>query len=315
LTSSVPFFGFGSQKYQNYINGEFRDSSATKWYDIRNPATQDLVAKVPQSTDKELNEAVDTAAEAYKTWSKTPILTRQRFMLDLQAKIRRDMDILAELITKENGKTLADARGDVTRGLEVVEHACGLSHLNMGETVENISRGIDCYSYRIPLGVCAGIPAFNFPAMIPLWMFPYAITLGNTFVIKPSERVAGSTMHLAKLCHEIGIPKGVFSVIHGDFHTTKFLCENPTIKALSFVGGNKAGDFIYETGSKNNKRMQVNMGAKNHGVIMPDADEEDALNAICAAAFGAAGQRCMALPVAVFVGTSKNWIPKLVEKA
>jgi len=132
LTSSVPFFGFGSQKYQNYINGEFRDSAATKWYDIRNPATQDLVAKVPQSTDNELNEAVNTAAEAYKTWSKTPILTRQRFMLDLQAKIRRDMEILAELITKENGKTLADARGDVTRGLEVVEHACGLSHLNMG---------------------------------------------------------------------------------------------------------------------------------------------------------------------------------------
>lgn len=236
-------------------------------------------------------------------------------MFAYQDRIRKDIDKIAALITAENGKTLPDAKGDVIRGLEVVEHACGISHIITGETVENIARGVDTYSIRVPLGVCAGVSAFNFPAMIPLWMFPYAITCGNTFILKPSERVPTTTMYLMEILKDIGLPKGVVNVVHGGFDTVKQMCENETIKAISFVGGNKAGDYIYENGAKHHKRIQVNMGAKNHGVIMPDCDKDDALNALVSAAFGATGQRCMALSVAVMVGETKNWVPELVEKA
>lgn len=174
----------------------------------------------------------------------------------------------------------------------------------MGETFSNISRGIDSYSYRFPLGVCAGIAPFNFPCMIPLWMFPYAITLGNTFLLKPSERVANTSTYLAKIVQEIGIPKGVFQVVNGGFDTTKHITQHPDIRAISFVGGNQAGDYIYEQGAKTFKRMQINMGAKNHCIVLPDADREDAVNAIVGAAFGASGQRCMALTTCVLVGES-----------
>lgn len=236
-------------------------------------------------------------------------------MFDLAHVIRRDMDKYAARMTEEHGKTKADARGDVIRGLEVVEHACGTSHIITGETIENISKGIDCYYYRVPLGVCAGIPAFNFPLMIPLWMFPIAITCGNTFIIKPSERVGGAVDMLTHAFKEIGLPKGVVNIVHGGFETTKQLCVHPQIKALSFVGGNKAGEYIYETGAKHGKRVQANMGAKNHGIVMPDADKEDALNALTNAAFGASGQRCMALSVAILVGDANKWIPDLIKKA
>ena len=176
-------------------------------------------------------------------------------MFDLAARIRTDMDKLAGILTSEHGKTTPDAKGDITRGLEVVEHACGLSHINMGETFGNVSRGIDTYSYRIPLGVCAGISAYNFPAMIPLFMFPFAVTLGNTFVLKPSERVAGAALHLAGIMKDIGVPDGVFNVVHGGFETTKMITEHPDIRAISFIGGNKAGDYVYEMGAKHHKRM------------------------------------------------------------
>jgi len=199
--------------------------------------------------------------------------------------------------------------------LEVVEHACGTSHIYTGETIENISKGIDCYSFRAPIGVCAGISAFNFPAMIPLWMIPLAITCGNTFVLKPSERVPGTTMHLIKLMEEIGIPKGVFNVIHGGFDTTKMICQHPDIRAVSFVGGNQAGEWIYKEAAAHGKRAQCNMGAKNHAIVMPDCDKEDALNAIVNAAFGASGQRCMALTTAVFVGETGEWVKEIGEKA
>lgn len=236
-------------------------------------------------------------------------------MLQLQHRIREEIDTIAKIITDENGKTLPDARGDVIRGLEVVEQSCGISHVMQGDYVEQISKGIDLYSIRSPLGVTAGICPFNFPAMIPLWMFPYALVTGNTMVMKPSERVAGAVNHLVKLTEEIGLPKGVLNVVQGGFDTVKWICEHDDIKAISFVGGNRAGEYIYETGAKHGKRMQINMGAKNHGVILPDADKEDALNALVGAAFGATGQRCMALSVAVMVGESRNWIPDLVEKA
>ena len=223
-------------------------------------------------------------------------------MFDLAAAVRRDRQLLAAIMTEEHGKVTPDSLGDVQRGLQVVEHACGISHIMQGETIQNISKGIDTYSYRIPIGVVAGVCPFNFPAMIPMWMFPFAITCGNTFVMKPSERVTGAADHLTKLVQEVGIPKGVFNVVQGGFDTTSQICKHPDIKAISFVGGNSAGEYIYQEGAKQNKRMQINMGAKNHGILMPDADKQDALNALANAAFGASGQRCMALSTVVTVG-------------
>ena len=236
-------------------------------------------------------------------------------MFDYAQLIRRDTNKIASLMTLEHGKTTADAKGDLYRGLEVVEHSCGTSHIYTGETIENISKGIDCYSFRAPLGVCAGIAAFNFPAMIPLWMYPLAITCGNTFVLKPSEKVPGTVEYLCKLLDEIGLPKGVMNVVQGGFDTTAQMCQHPDIKALSFVGGNNAGEYVYKEGTANGKRVQSNMGAKNHALVMPDCDKEDTLNALTNATFGATGQRCMALSVAVFVGETKNWVDELVPRA
>lgn len=218
-------------------------------------------------------------------------------------------------IVEEQGKTVVDAEGDVLRGLQVVEHACGITSLLMGETMPSITRDMDTYSFRMPLGVCAGITPFNFPAMIPLWMFPLATVCGNTFVIKPSERDPGACMILMELLEEAGFPPGVVNVIHGQHDAVNFICDNPLIKAISFVGSDNAGKYIYERGSKNGKRVQSNMGAKNHGVIMDDANKEHTLNQLVGAAFGAAGQRCMALTTAVFVGESQAWIPELVDRA
>lgn len=222
---------------------------------------------------------------------------------------------LAAVITEEQGKTLIDAEGDVFRGLQVVEHACSAPSLLMGETTSNIARDMDSYSYRVPLGVCGGIAPFNFPAMIPLWMIPLAIAAGNTFVLKPSERVPGASIELVRLLQEIDLPAGVVNVIHGQHSAVDFLCENPDIKALSFVGSDVAGEHVYRKGSQHGKRVQCNMGAKNHGVVLPDANKEHALNQIIGAAFGAAGQRCMALSTVVLVGEANEWIPDLVQRA
>jgi malonate-semialdehyde dehydrogenase (acetylating)/methylmalonate-semialdehyde dehydrogenase len=215
----------------------------------------------------------------------------------------------------ENGKTFADAKGDVFRGLEVVEYSCGLGSQLMGETLDNLSKGIDTYSYRQPIGVTAGIAPFNFPAMIPMWMFPIALVTGNTMIMKPSERTPGATMILARLCNEAGLPPGIFNVVHGAVDCVNFLCDEPRIKAISFVGSNRAGEYIHARGNANGKRVQANLGAKNHATIMPDADKNTVINTLCGAAFGAAGQRCMALSAAIFVGDAKKWIPELAEKA
>lgn len=222
---------------------------------------------------------------------------------------------LAANITEEQGKTLADAEGDVFRGLQVVEHACSVTSLQLGETLPSIARDMDSMSYRVPLGVCAGITPFNFPAMVPLWMFPLAIVCGNTYVIKPSERDPGACMMLVGMLEECGVPPGVVNVIHGTNEAVNFICDHPEIRAISFVGSDVAGKHVYERGSKNGKRVQSNMGAKNHGVIMPDANKEHTLNQLVGAAFGAAGQRCMALSTAIFVGESKEWLNDLVERA
>ena len=240
-----------------------------------------------------MKSAVDAASEAFKTWSKVSVSERQRVMHNYQRLIREHTTELAEMITAEQGKTIADAKGDIFRGLEVVEFACGVAPMMMGETIENVSAGMDTYSYRVPLGVCGGIAPFNFPAMIPLWMYPLAITTGNTYVLKPSERVPTTAQKLVQLLEEAGSPPGVVNIIHGSVDTVNFLCDEPRIRALSFVGSNQAGEHIYNRGSANGKRVQSNMAAKNHAVILPDADKHQVINALVGAAFGAAGQRCM----------------------
>ena len=300
---------------QQLINGQFVDSNTSEWIDITDPATQEVIAKVPQTTDDEINQAVAAAKAAFQTWRKTPITTRARIFLKYQALIRDHMDELAEILTEEQGKTIADARGDVFRGLEVVEHAAGIANLQIGDFVENVASGVDTYSIWQPLGVCAGITPFNFPAMIPLWMFPMAIATGNTFILKPSEQDPMVTMRLVELAIEAGVPEGVLNVVHGGKATVDAICDHPDIKAVSFVGSTNVGKHVYERASQSGKRAQCMMGAKNHGVILPDANKEQTLNQLAGAAFGAAGQRCMALSVVVLVGAAGDWIDDIKAKA
>ncbi|WP_296190476.1 MULTISPECIES: CoA-acylating methylmalonate-semialdehyde dehydrogenase [unclassified Psychrobacter] len=297
------------------INGQFVDSDTSEWIDITDPATQEVIAKVPQTTDDEINQAVAAAQKAFQTWRKTPITTRARIFLKYQQLIREHMDELAEILTAEQGKTIADARGDVFRGLEVVEHAAGIANLQIGDFVENVASGVDTYSIWQPLGVCAGITPFNFPVMIPLWMFPMAIATGNTFILKPSEQDPMVTMRLVELAVEAGVPEGVLNVVHGGKATVDAICDHPDIKAVSFVGSTNVGKHVYERASKSGKRAQCMMGAKNHGVILPDANKEQTLNQLAGAAFGAAGQRCMALSVVVLVGAAGEWIDDIKAKA
>jgi len=304
-----------NKKVPLFINGQFVQSKTEKWIDVHNPATNEVVARVPEATQEEMRQAVDAASKAFKTWRETPITARVRIMFNLQQLIVKHTDDIAKNIVEEQGKTFPDAKGDVFRGLEVVEHSCSSATLQMGETLENVSRHIDTYSYRQPLGVCAGITPFNFPAMIPLWMFPLAITCGNTYILKPSERDPGACMILAGLAKEAGVPDGVLNIIHGAKDSVNFICDAPEIRAISFVGGDAAGRHIHDRGTKNGKRVQSNMAAKNHATIMPDADKDRTIDAIVGAAFGASGQRCMALSAAVFVGEAKNWIPEIVAKA
>ncbi|XP_031495782.1 methylmalonate-semialdehyde dehydrogenase [acylating], mitochondrial [Nymphaea colorata] len=310
-----PTPGNSPPKVSNLIGGKFVESQSDLLIDVINPATQQVVSRVPLTTKEEFTAAVGAAKHAFPSWRNTPVTTRQRIMLKLQELIRRDIDKLALNITTEQGKTLRDAHGDVFRGLEVVEHACGMGSLQMGEFVSNVSHGIDTYSIREPLGVCAGICPFNFPAMIPLWMFPVAVTCGNTYVLKPSEKDPGAAMMLAELAMEAGLPDGVLNIVHGTTDVVNNICDDEDIKAVSFVGSNTAGMHIYSRATAKGKRVQSNMGAKNHAIIMPDASKDATLNSLVAAGFGAAGQRCMALSTAVFVGDSKLWEEGLVERA
>jgi len=297
------------------INGKFVESKAKSWRDVVNPATQEVLARVPMCDAAEVGEAVKAAAEAFKTWKNTPIGARARIMLKLQELIRRDMKKLAACLTAEQGKTLPDAEGDVFRGLEVVEHACSIGTLSLGEFAEQVANGVDTYYIRQPIGVCAGITPFNFPAMIPLWMFPMAIVCGNTFVMKPSEQDPMTPMLLAELAIEAGVPAGVLNIVHGGKEAVDAICSHPDVKAVSFVGSTHVGEHVYKLSSEHGKRAQCMMGAKNHAVVMPDANKEQSLNALVGAGFGAAGQRCMATSVAVLVGDANKWIPDIVEKA
>lgn len=297
------------------IGGEFVESKTTEWRDVINPATQQVLARVPFATPAEVDAAVASAQQAFKTWKKTPIGARARIFLKLQQLIREHMGELAALLTAEQGKTLPDAEGDVFRGLEVVEHAAGIGNLQLGELANNVAGGVDTYTLLQPLGVCAGITPFNFPAMIPLWMFPMAIATGNTFVLKPSEQDPMVTMRLAELALEAGVPPGVLNVVHGGEQVVNAICDHRDIKAISFVGSTKVGTHVYNRASLAGKRVQCMMGAKNHAIVLPDANKEQTLNALAGASFGAAGQRCMAVSVAVLVGEARNWVPDLVAKA
>jgi len=315
-TQSKPAAGAGvPPSVKLLINGEFVDSRSTQWRDVVNPATQQVLARVPFATARELDAAVASAKDAFKSWRKTPIGVRARIFLKYQQLIREHMKELAAILTAEQGKTLPDAEGDIFRGLEVVEHAANIGTLQMGELATNVAGGVDTFTLLQPLGVCAGITPFNFPAMIPLWMFPMAIATGNTFVLKPSEQDPMVTMRLVELALEAGIPKGVLNVVHGGEEVVNGLCDHPDIKAVSFVGSTRVGTHVYQRATLAGKRAQCMMGAKNHAVVLPDANKEQTLNNLAGAAFGAAGQRCMAASTAVFVGEAQNWIPELVEKA
>jgi malonate-semialdehyde dehydrogenase (acetylating)/methylmalonate-semialdehyde dehydrogenase len=297
------------------INGNFVESKATQFHDVHNPATGELITRVPMCTQEEMRAAAADSQRAFLEWREVPVSRRTRVMFNYQRLIRDNMDSLAEILTTEQGKTLEDAKGDIFRGLEVVEHSCSTPTLIMGETVENVASNIDLYSYRQPLGVCAGVCPFNFPAMIPLWMFPLATACGNSFLMKPSERVPMTAMRLAELFMEAGAPPGVLNVIHGGKDAVNFVCDAPEIRAISFVGSDHAGKHIYSRGTGNGKRVQANLGAKNHAVIMPDAERDSVINALVGAAFGAAGQRCMATTTAVFVGDAKDMIAEIAAKA
>jgi len=297
------------------INGEWVESAATEFREVINPATQEVLARVPLASAAEVNAAVGAAHQAFATWRHTPIGARLRIMLRYQALIREHSKRIAAILTAEQGKTLADAEGDIFRGLEVVEHACSIGTLQQGGFAENVASTVDTYTLQQPIGVCAGITPFNFPAMIPLWMFPMAIGCGNTFVLKPSEQDPLSTMELVKLAIEAGVPAGVLNVVHGAKEVVDALCTHPDIKAVSFVGSTAVGTHVYNLAGAHGKRVQSMMGAKNHAVVLPDAHKEQTLNALVGAGFGAAGQRCMATSVAVLVGAAREWVPELIAKA
>ena len=295
------------------INGEFITSKSTQLIDVTNPATQEVIAQVPCATDEEVNTAIETAKDAFALWKEKSVGDRARVMLTYQALLKEHQKEIATILSKESGKTFPDAMGDVWRGIEVVEHAANVASLTMGETLENVARKIDCYSFTQPLGVCVGITPFNFPAMIPLWMFPIAIACGNAFILKPSEQNPLTPMRLAELFVEAGAPKGILQVLHGDKEVVQQLLVHPDLPAISFVGSVAVGEHIYRTGSDHMKRVQAFAGAKNHMVVMPDAAKKQVINNIAGASVGAAGQRCMAISVAVFVGDSKAWIPEIKE--
>lgn len=299
---------------QHYINGEFFNGKGSQNFPVINPANQDLLANCPQGTNEEMQLAVNSAKEAFKSWKDVPVPERARYFLKFQDLLKKHQKEIAEILCKENGKIFVDGMGDVWRGIEVVEHAANVATLMMGETVENVSRSIDTYSVQQPLGVCAGITPFNFPGMIPLWQYPMAIACGNAFILKPSEKVPMSVMRIIELFHECGFPKGVLNVVHGGKESVDFILENKDIRTVSFVGSVPVAQYIYKKGCENLKRVQAFAGAKNHMIVMPDANKEQAINNIIGASCGAAGQRCMAISVAIMIGESQNWIEEIKSR-
>ncbi len=299
----------------HFIDGR-QVSASSRHADVFDPATGRVTKRVPLASADDVRAAVDAAAAAFPDWAATTPLNRARVMFKFKALLETHADALAAIITSEHGKVLSDAKGEVTRGLEVVEFACGIPHLLKGEHSMNVGRDVDSWSEYAPLGVVAGITPFNFPAMVPLWMFPVAIACGNTFVLKPSERDPSASLLMAELLQQAGLPDGVFNVVHGDKVAVDALLEEPRVQAISFVGSTPIAEYIYARGSANGKRVQALGGAKNHMVVLPDADLDGAVTALLGAGYGSAGERCMAISVAVCVGdaTADALIDKLAPK-
>ncbi|CAH8706385.1 CoA-acylating methylmalonate-semialdehyde dehydrogenase [Paenibacillus thiaminolyticus] len=282
---------------RNYVGGEWKASRSGKTEPVYNPATGEMIAHVPLSSREELNEAAEAAAEAFKTWSRTAVPRRARIMFKYQQLLIEHWDELAKLITLENGKNYKEAYGEVQRGIECVEFAAGAPTLMMGKQLPDIATNIESGMYRYPIGVVGGITPFNFPMMVPCWMFPLAIACGNTFVLKPSERTPLLACRLAELMEEAGLPHGVLNIVHGAHDVVNGLLDHPLVKAISFVGSQPVGEYVYKRGTANLKRVQALTGAKNHSIVMEDADLEQAATQIINAAFGSAGERCMACAV------------------
>ena len=300
----------------HWINGERVEGQSTRTSPVFNPAIGEQIAEVGLANAADVDSAVQAARAALPGWSALPPIRRARYMFRYNELLLEHIDELAELISVEHGKTIEDAKGDVTRGREVVEFACGIPHLLRGDFTEDVGTGVDAFSMRQPVGICAGITPFNFPAMIPLWMFPLAITCGNTFILKPSERDPSCPLRLVELAKEAGIPDGVVNMINGDKEAVDAILTHPDISAVSFVGSTPVASYIYSTAAEHGKRVQALGGAKNHMVVMPDADMDQAADALIGAGYGSAGQRCMAVSVAVAVGdqTADNLVANLVPR-
>ncbi|MEK9741397.1 MAG: CoA-acylating methylmalonate-semialdehyde dehydrogenase [Pelagibacteraceae bacterium] len=286
----------------HFVNGSIFEGKSKRTSDVYNPATGEITAKVSLASKQDVDDVVNIASAAFTSWSNTPPLQRARILFKFKELIEQNSDELTKAIVLEHGKVYNDAKGSLTRGLEVVEFACGIPHLLRGDFTENVGRDVDSWSLRQPLGVCVGITPFNFPAMVPMWMFPVAIACGNTFVLKPSEKDPSCPLLLGKLLKEAGLPDGVFNVVNGDKESVDALLENKKVSAISFVGSTPIAKYIYEGAAKNEKRVQALGGAKNHCVVMPDSDIDQAVNGLMGAAYGSAGERCMAQSVAVAVG-------------
>lgn len=302
------------KKVPLYIDGEFIPSKSQQWLPVLNPATQDEISQVPVTTESEMTRAIESAERAFLEWRNVPVPTRVRYFFKYQELLKKHQDDIAQILCEENGKNFVDGQGDVWRGIEVVEHACSAANHLMGETVENVANNVDCFSYIQPIGVFAGITPFNFPAMIPLWMFPLAIVSGNTFVLKPSEQDPLTPTYLAELFDQCGFPKGVLNVVHGGAEQVNALLDHPSIKGVSFVGSVPVGQHVYQRASSKMKRVQCFAGAKNHMVIMPDANKSQAINSLTASSCGASGQRCMAISVAILVGEAGKWVDEIKGK-
>jgi len=299
----------------HFISGATHAGSSTRFGDVFNPSTGELARRVALANTNDVNLAVKAAQEAFPKWADTPPLRRARIMFKYLELMNTHRDEIAAIITSEHGKVYTDAQGEVTRGIEVVEYACGIPELLKGDFTEQVSTDIDNWTMRQPLGVVAGITPFNFPVMVPMWMFPMAIACGNTFILKPSPTDPSASILMAELFKEAGLPDGVFNVVQGDKEAVDALIENEHVKALSFVGSTPIANYIYERGAHYGKRVQALGGAKNHMVIMPDADLDKAVDALVGAAYGSAGERCMAISVAVLVGSVGDQImPELIKR-
>jgi len=299
---------------EHFIDGKIVSGSSDRKGKVFNPATGQQESEVRLASKADLDLTVEKAKKAYETWSIKPPLQRARIIFKFKEVIEKNFDELAKLIVSEHGKVFEDAKGSLTRGLEVVEFACGIPQMLKGDFTENVGTNIDSWSIRQPLGVCAGITPFNFPAMVPMWMFPMAIACGNTFILKPSEKDPSCPLRLAELFKEAGLPDGVFNVVNGDKEVVDAILENKDIPAVSFVGSTPIAKYIYENGAKNEKRVQALGGAKNHCVVMPDCDLDQAVNGLMGAAYGSAGERCMAQSVAVAVGKIGDELVNQISK-